>query len=589
MSRTPHRNENKKEQSRRAMLKSAAAAIGCTAISAALGADRSRLTKPRQTLRKSQATLRTRRNQRDGEGGTPFDVPKFVQDLPIAPVKRPLSTGTAPWKVGEVFHGVAPEYYNRTTLETGEPWLQLYPDKFYDLRVQESVAEIIAGVRTPVLGYDGLVPGPTFKTRMGEPMVVRVTNDTQKWELSNHLHGGHNPAHSDGYPNFFVLPGKARDYFYTNTVPNHHGQPDIGESASTMWYHDHGMDITAHTCVLGLAGFYIQYDDLELDLIRRNVLPGDPYDIPVVIQDRRFNSDGTIFFDPLDHNGYMGDVYVVNGKAFPKMNVERRKYRFRFLNGCNARHMELRLSDGASFLGLGTDSWLYPYAFDRDTLLMSPAKRADVIIDFTNAPDEVFLENILEQGDGRGPDGKLDDRKTTIPGVPMLKFVVGGAPRTPDATISVGQTLRPHTPITVDEIENTRVFEFHRSKGAWQINGEFFDEFKANAVPRIGSAERWILRNTSGGWWHPIHIHLESHQIQSIDGMAPPPSESFKVDTCMLGPNTEAEIFMKFRTFQGPFVFHCHNLEHEDMRMMFVFDPQKGTARSDQPLSQFYP
>ena len=526
----------------------------------------------------------------DGRYATQLSVPQFVQNMPIPPTKRPISTGNAPWQVGDCFHGVAPEYFNRATAENVSfNFPQWYPEQYYELRAKEFIGEVIPGVRTPLLGYDGLVPGPTFRTRCWQPIVVRQYNDLFDTELSTHLHCGHNPSHSDGYPNFYILPGQARDYFYTNTVPSTNGVADISECPSTCWYHDHAMDIAGDTCVHGLAGFYLQYDDLELNLIRRNVLPADQYDIPVLIQDRRFNSDGTIFYDPLDHNGYLGDVYVVNGKAFPKFHVQRRKYRFRFLNGCNARHMELRLSSNASFLGLGTDSWLYPQAVVRSTLLLSPAKRADVIIDFTNAPNEVFLENILQQSDGRGPDGTLDSRKVQIPGTQVLKFVVEGAPQPDSATVSVGAPLRPHVPIRAEEIVETRVFEFHRRNGAWQINQKFFDEFRADACPKLGTAERWILRNGSGGWWHPVHVHLESHQIQKINGSIPPLSERFKVDTTMLGPNTEAEIFMRFRTFRGPFVFHCHNIEHEDMRMMFVFDPRTDGPLSNQPLQQYHP
>jgi FtsP/CotA-like multicopper oxidase with cupredoxin domain len=526
----------------------------------------------------------------DGRDGTQLNVPRFVQNLPIPPVKQPISTGVPPWEVGDCFHGVAPEYFDRSLAEDASlEFPQLFPEQYYELSIRETVGEIIPGVRTPLLGYDGIVPGPTFKVRSCQPIVVRQFNDLRDTELSTHLHGGHNPSHSDGYPNFYILPGKARDYFYTNTVPMLGGKPDFSECPSTCWYHDHAMDISAKTILHGLSGFFLHYDDLELELIRRNVLPADSLDIPVSIQDRSFNSDGTIFFDPLDHDGYLGDVYVLNGKAFPKMHVQRRKYRFRFLNGSNARHIELRLSDKSPFLGLGTDSWLYPEAIIRRTILMSPAKRADVVIDFTNSPNEVFLENILEQNDGRGPNGKLDDRDVRIPGTQMMKFVVEGPKQPNNATVREGTRLRPHVPIRPEEIVQTRVFEFHRSKGAWQINQKFFDEFRADACPKVGSAERWILRNGSGGWWHPVHIHLESHQIQKIDGKIPPLAERFKVDTTMLGPNTEAEIFMKFRTFRGPFVFHCHNVEHEDMRMMFVFDPRTDGPLSDQPLQQFHP
>lgn len=526
----------------------------------------------------------------DGEGGTPFNFTPFTQPMPVPMVKQPIAVGTAPYQVGNVFHGVAPEYFNRVVAESPDlNYYEAHPTAFYEMRMQHALAEIIPGVQTPVYGYDGLYPGPTFKARVGQPCVVRHWNDLADVETSVHLHGGHNPAHSDGYPNFYVLPGRARDYYYTNTLPMENGVPDFNEAPSTMWYHDHGMDITDHNVLMGLAGFFLTYDDLELDLINRNVLPNDPYDIPIVLQDRRFNSDGTIFFDPLDHNGYLGDVMVINGKAQPFFRVERRKYRFRFLNGANARVFEVRLSNGQPFIGLGKDTWLFPNAIERDTLLLGMANRADVVIDFTDAPDEVFLENILPQDDGRGPSGTLADRKTEIPGVPLMKFIVEGPPQPGSATVDVGTPLRPHTQIHDDEVAFTRIFEFHRRKGAWQINHQFFDEHRADATPTLGTAERWILRNEGGGWWHPIHIHLESHQQILQEGRIPPLEDRFKSDTATLGAGTEIEILMKFRTFKGPFVFHCHNLAHEDMRMMFVFDPRIEPTIAPQPIQQSFP
>ena len=124
---------------------------------------------------------------------------------------------------------------------------------------------------------------------------------------------------------------------------------------------------------------------------------------------------------------------------------------------------------------------------------------------------------------------------------------------------------------------------------AWQINHQFFDEHRADATPTLGTAERWILRNEGGGWWHPIHIHLESHQQVRQEEAIPPLEDRFKSDTATLGAGTEIEIFMKFRTFKGPFVFHCHNLAHEDMRMMFVFDPRIEPTPSPQPIQQSFP
>lgn len=520
---------------------------------------------------------------------TPFTFTPFTVALPVPRTKTPLAVGQAPFVPGDVFHGIAPEFRDRRVAERPDlTWYEAFPTKWYQLRMQMTVQQVIPRVRTPLFGYDGLYPGPTFRARVGQPVVVRAYNDLNI-ETSIHLHGGHNPAHSDGYPNFYVLPNRARDYFYTNTVPMLNGRPDFSESPSTMWYHDHGMDIAASNVWYGLSGFFLTTDDLEQDLIDRNVLPAEQFDIPVSLQDRRFKSNGALFFDPLDHNGTLGDVWVVNGKAQPFFRVQRRKYRFRFLNGCNARFLEMRLSNGQPFIGLGKDTWLFPQAIERNTLLLSMAERADVVIDFTDAPNELFLENILQQNDGRGPKGDLEDRDTQIPGVPFLKFIVEGDRQPDSATVNVGTPLRPHVPIRSTEIVRSRVFEFTRRNGAWQINRQFFDPDTAQATPTLGTAERWILRNTSGGWWHPIHIHLESHQVRRLNGRLPQGANQWKNDTVILDGNGEAEIFMKFRTFRGPFVFHCHNLEHEDMRMMLVFDPRTTPTIAPQPIQASFP
>jgi FtsP/CotA-like multicopper oxidase with cupredoxin domain len=520
---------------------------------------------------------------------TPFTFTPFTVPLPLPRTKTPLAIGNAPFTPGDVFHGIAPEFFDRRVAERPDlQWYEAHPTKWYQMRMQLAVQQIIPRVRTPLFGYDGIYPGPTIRARVGQPVVVRAFNDLNI-ETSIHLHGGHNPAHSDGYPNFYVLPGRARDYLYTNTVPMLNGQPDFSESPSTMWYHDHALDITAANVWYGLSGFFITTDDLEQDLIDRNVLPAEAYDIPLSLQDRRFRPNGTLFFDPLDHDGTLGDIWVVNGKAQPFMRVQRRKYRFRILNGCNARVLEMRLSNDQPFIRLGKDTWLYPNAIEENRLLLSMAQRADVVIDFTNAPNELFLENILVQKDGRGPEGQLDDPELQIPGTRFMKFIVEGEPQANSATVDVGTPLRPHVPINSREIVRTRVFEFTRRNGAWQINRQFFDPDTAQATPTLGTAERWILRNNGGGWWHPIHIHLESHQIRRLNGRVPGPADRFKNDTVILDGNGEAEIFMKFRTFKGPFVFHCHNVEHEDMRMMFAFDPRVTPTNSPQPIQASFP
>jgi FtsP/CotA-like multicopper oxidase with cupredoxin domain len=348
------------------------------------------------------------------------------------------------------------------------------------------------------------------------------------------------------------------------------------------------MDLTAENCIKGIAGFHLFTDDLEEQLIADNVLPSGAQDIPIILQDRRLRSDGTIFFDPLDHNGYLGDIQVANGVAQPYIRVQRRKYRLRFLDGANARFYLLKLTSG-NFTQIGNDSWLLPQAIETNELMLSPAKRADVIIDFRDAPSEVYLVNVLRQDSGRGPHGTSANPQRLNPGQPLIKFIVEGAPVDNDATVVPGTPLRPNHPIAASEVVATREFLFHRSNGAWMINGKFFDEFRADATPTLGTTEKWILRNGGGGWWHPIHIHLESHQIVRFNGQLPPPTQRHKNDVATLGPNDTAEIHMRFRTFTGPFVFHCHNLEHEDMRMMFVFDPRTNPTQAPQPIQAYYP
>jgi FtsP/CotA-like multicopper oxidase with cupredoxin domain len=305
---------------------------------------------------------------------------------------------------------------------------------------------------------------------------------------------------------------------------------------------------------------------------------GGPRDIGLALQDQLFNADGTeIFYDFLDHNGRLGDVFTVNGRVQPRLKVQRGRYRFRFLNASNARIYEIRLSTRQKMLIIGTDSWLLPRAIEVESFRLNQSQRHDVIIDFRDAPDEVFVENIMIQEDGRKGKEVDPDEPT-----PLLKFEVSGADESATeigdgtvirglAGIDVGGQWSPHRE---DEIVNTRHFRFDRANGAWTVNNRFFNPRRADAVPVLGKgAERWFFENKAGGWWHPIHTHLEGFQIKTINGEPPRRERRFNSDSVQLEGGDLAEMFVKWRTFTGPFVFHCHNIEHEDMRMMAVNDP----------------
>jgi FtsP/CotA-like multicopper oxidase with cupredoxin domain len=502
---------------------------------------------------------------------------------------------------------------------------------------------------TKVLSYrDGMIadanlppirtPGPTVVSRFRGPVVVRNENRLTKANLATsvnhdvetsiHAHGIHAPAHADGYPDFYTIAGEARDYYYPNIAP-----PTVGGGCgtfdetwipSTLWYHDHAMDITGFTVANGLAGFYLVVDDVELELIKTGVLPSpgktvvdcldiegnnlaatapdDPgHDIGLALTDQLFDAQGQLVYDFFDHDGRLGDVFTVNGRVQPYFEVERRQYRFRILNASNARLYELRLRHAGGslpFVVIGADSWLFPVAVVDPTgdIDVGMGERHDVIVDFRGLADgtEVYLENILQQEGGRGPD-EVDPDKPT----PLLKFIVKGVADEANSTNVVeGTRIRGFAadfecettagllsfsadggqwaPIDPADVVAEREFRFDRSHGAWTVNGAFFNPRRADAVPELGTTERWFFTNNSGGWWHPIHTHLEGFQTvrqESAPG-GQRPYHCFNNDLVVLEGGDEAELLVRWRGFSGPFVFHCHNVEHEDMRMMGVNDPR---------------
>lgn len=584
--------------------------------------------------------------------GRLFGYVPFTQWLPIPDTLRPLTganrlnprpgayarpTPQNPNALGggprtlrgdfnDVAHGIAPEFgllpeWNRfrTDFSPGRTHEQEFA-----LFTEETTNRFVpGGPDTPVFTYrdgtkpagSGRSPGPTIIAEYLAPVVLRnfnrltldrspVNTTHRDMETSIHLHGSHGTAHADGFPDFYTLAGEARDYFYPNIAPKETnpltlvapvkgGVFDETWIPSTMWYHDHVMDLTGFTVARGLAGFYLVNDDRQRALAAAGVLPpldgrdafGNPLDFAIAISDQRFNADGTIFYDFLDHDGRLGNVFTVNGAVQPKHRVERRKYRLRILNASNARVYELRLSTRRKMAIIGTDTWLLPQAIEVESFQLAQGQRHDVIIDFRDAPGEVFLENIMVQEEGRGPK-EIDPSRR----VPLLKFEVSGANYTAERRVVDGTAIRGfrgtfdefglpgqfafHDP---REIVATRRFRSERSMGAWVINNRFFNPRRADAVPELGyGAERWILENGGGGWWHPIHTHLEGFQIRKVDGRLPRRERRFNSDLIALEGGATAEVFIKMRTFTGPYVVHCHAMEHEDMRMMGIVDPTPG-------------
>src|SRR5262249_1093648 len=263
--------------------------------------------------------------------------------------------------------------------------------------------------------------------------------------------------------------------------------------------------------------------------------------------------------------GFLGDPFVLNGAVQPFLRVKRRKYRFRILNGSNARFYELFLSNGQSFTQIGTEGGFFEFPLTRRSIRIAPAERVEFILDFSGMPQgtQIALQNRLQQDSGRGPD--------EVGGTPvaLLRFDVDGDAADPSV---IPTRLRPPLPVDPIPPPQPRHFEFPRSHGGWVVNDDFFDGDRIVAQPKLFEPEIWTLKNGGGGWFHPIHIHLSLFQILKRNGAPPPPEERALKDTVVLGPNDEVELSIRFEDFRGRYVFHCHNLEHEDLAMMARVD-----------------
>ncbi|WP_437949942.1 multicopper oxidase domain-containing protein [Sorangium sp. So ce296] len=515
--------------------------------------------------------------------------------------EEPESPPTTPWSQPLVVPPVA----SNVTLTpapaelavTGEAaraahpfWTRFLPQKRYELR-----AQVFQHSYHPELplntawGWGGTLPGKTIMARYGEPISVRFRNELPavsahsgfgRPEVSTHLHNLHTAPPSDGFPNDFYATGLFKDHHYINAyagfdTPAYFPLGDPREALGTLWYHDHRADFTSQNVYRGLAGFYLLFDDVdsgdEQDTSPTALrLPSGEYDVPLLFTDRVFDENGQIYFDMFNFDGILGDKFLVNGKIQPFFKVARRKYRFRLLNGGPSRYYRFYLSNGANFKIISSDGNLLPAPITAQSVLLAVAERVDVIIDFTNTNlgDKIILENRQEQDDGRGPD---EDILPAGQGNAVLRFEVDRD--APDPS-QVPASLRQLPPINLSEVVATRTWELERTNGAWAINGQFYNPNVVRANPTRGTAEIWTLRNSSGGWSHPLHIHHEEFRILSIDGAPPPPRLAGRKDVVDVGRLTgsEIQIFMRFRDYVGRYVMHCHNTLHEDHAMMLRWD-----------------
>jgi FtsP/CotA-like multicopper oxidase with cupredoxin domain len=481
-------------------------------------------------------------------------------------------------------------------------------------------------------GFNGITPGETYHANYGEPVFLRRNNLLPTVGAGNvtfalpsptvHLHNGHTASESDGIPQDFFNPGEFWDHHYAN-IPA--GSPfewnfDNPEIMNTLWYHDHRLDFTATNVYAGFSGFYLLFDERDSNNERdRNPrafrLPSGKYDIPLILHDVMFQPNGQViwdFFTPdgasphpearpepvevgnsqgtpdtFDSNrlqyttqGMTGDKITVNRIIQPYLDVDRRKYRFRFLNGGPSRLYRLVLKvvpkPGRGepyfedFIVLSNDGNLLEAPLVEPKIDLWIANRFDVIIDFSKYKDgdKVQVWNDLEiRGDGAGPTGYTLEGDNMMP---VMEFRCKGKVK-PDPS-RVPATMRKLPEIRMSEVRRKRLFVFDYDNGLWTVNGRLMDPNRVDAKIEQGSAEIWTFRNEGNAWAHPVHTHFEEFQILEVNGRPPSAVERARKDVVSLGPGDEVTFFSRWRDFFGKHVMHCHNVVHEDHAMMMRWD-----------------
>ena len=484
------------------------------------------------------------------------------------------------------------------------------------ITAKPSEAQLFEGPKTAVYRYEAeLIKGdknslqeipysylaPIIRVKPQQKIRVRFHNELPD-ESIIHWHGLHVPHEMDGHPVSVIKNGE--QYIYEFVVDNRPG---------TYWFHPHPHGQTGPQVYNGLAGLFIVEDD-------RDDLPTNEYEVPIVIQDRRFDASNQLVY--LENNmmdrmiGFLGDEIIINGASDTSMEVKKGTYRFRVLNGSNSRIYKIAWSDGTDLTVIGNDGGLLSKPTDKPYIMLSPGERIDVWRNFSSADtnQEISLNSLsfdnatamgMMGGGGRrgggmmGRGGMMGDRSNLSD-----SYIDNGEPLTLYSFIVTDEqgTVVP-LPTAFDAIEQIdlaeavnrdrpRQFDFHFQRMEWLINGRTFEmtEVADWEKVKLNTTEVWEFTNSGGGGMgrggmggmmqmpHPVHIHALQFQIieRDVSQVSPSVWNSMKdgfidegwQDTFLLLPGMRVKVAMRFEDFTGLFIYHCHNLEHEDMGMM---------------------
>jgi FtsP/CotA-like multicopper oxidase with cupredoxin domain len=430
--------------------------------------------------------------------------------------------------------------------------------------------------------YAGTYPGPTIRRPAGKDTKITFVNRLGKsaGSVTVHLHGDHHASRNDGQPaSHLIKPGKRRTYNYPLT---NNGRP---ERAAFDFYHDHRMDLTSRNNWQGLEGMFI------IDGANSHGLPTGKYDVPLLISDRSFTAHNRLANpfpktptmrmtgpDAPPGDGTVGDRVLVDGRYAPYLNVSAHRYRLRLLNGSNFQSYDFALSDHRSFVQVGTGSGLLPKPVRRHDILLGPAQRADVIIDFRGEFHKRIVLESIPRSD-HSPSG------IGTPAVSVMQFRVKTKAR--DTTRIPSRLERPPALRIPRKVSATWTFGLGgntKTGTYWTVNGKPYDPKRVDLRVPLGATQTWLLKNTTS-ITHYIHIHEEEWHTVRRDGKRPPPWERGLEDTWRLDPGETVRVAAKFTDYTGVFMIHCHMLDHEDHGMMAQFAVAKRGAKAASRLT----
>ncbi|MDR8391437.1 multicopper oxidase family protein [Aliifodinibius sp. S!AR15-10] len=440
-----------------------------------------------------------------------------------------------------------------------------FPDTLNSDQLQASRSNLTIAEQYTLDGlqFNGSLPGPIVRIKRGERFHVQFQNDIGQ-ESIIHWHGMIVPPDMDGHPKDVISEGS---YPYEFT---------INQRAGTYWYHPHPHKITGPQVYRGLAGFFIVTDDEEQALN----LPSGDYELPLVIQDRKIDDSGNIYYNPSTPErmmtGYLGGHILVNGIPNPYHEVQPRPYRLRLLNGSNARIYNIAFRNGNSFTVIGSDGGLLPQPVESNELLLAPGERADILVDFSNGFSNNSAELISKEfsvpsnGGMMGNMSQLMGQSGPEQGseFPLMEFRIGNEADS-SAPIDLPRQLSDINFPNEEDAERTRSIELNMEMmRGHTINGRQFEMLRVDEEVSQGDTEIWEFINNSAVP-HPMHIHVVQFKVLSRSGSRGLlPTETGWKDTVLVMPGERVRVIMTFDAPKGLYVFHCHNLEHEDAGMM---------------------